>query len=184
MKKLLLPLAIVLSLSLISPATHAKKAKRAAVAQPAGAKLLQQVDTVAPYFNSEKVALAPRLGDGVVEVEATILSPDLLADTSGLQNYMTRLIDTFMSTLKDRIAHYAPALSKRFNPNSDIAFVVNAGAERTPVGIWKGGTWQSWTQPAAPKDAKSKKKSKKEKVEKSEDEGTPGRKGCSCPARR
>lgn len=114
------------------------------------AALLTQVDTVSLYLSSPKVALAPRLNQAhVIEVEMTILDPALVADQTGIKGFVQRIIDTFISVLKERLPIYAPAIAGKFDASKDIIFKVNVGASRAPFGIYRGSAWSLSATPVA-----------------------------------
>lgn len=138
------------------------------------ATLLQQVDTISLYLTSERVVFAPRLTkEGIVEVESTILAPELISNKEDMERYMARLIDTFIRLLKERLPTFAPAIAKGFDSNKDIVFVVNAGAKRKPVGTWKGGGWAGRPTPPEPSESPPPEEGAKKGSYK---------KGCGCPA--
>ena len=107
------------------------------------AALLSQVDAVSLYISNEKISHAPRLNsDNVSEVDTTIIDPALLQNSAGLQKYVSRHIDTFISVLKERLPVYAPNLAKTFNEREDIIFVIKAVPAGQMVAEWGGGTWR------------------------------------------
>ena len=147
------------------------------------AALLSQVDTVSLYLSSERVAIAPRLTKkGIIEVEMTVLDPVLIGNRTRLHNFVSRLIDTFISVLEERLPIYAPAIAKSFDRDRDIVFVINEGATRRPVASWEGGSW-TWEEgemvPLAAGEPRPW-ESDINRVRAME----PARKGCRCPARR
>lgn len=112
--------------------------------------LLSQADTLSLYLSSDRIALAPSLaGGGVIEVEATVLGPDLCADADKLKGYVVRICETFVSVLKDRLPIYTPALAKKFDASKDVVFIVNSGSQRAPVGTLKGCAWEDAVPPVA-----------------------------------
>lgn len=154
------------------------------------AVLLSQVDTVSLYLSSNKLQLAPRLNkDKVVEVETTVLDAGLIADPAKLTKFVTRISDTFVSVLKERLPVYAPALAEKFDLKKDIIFNVNTGAGRSPFGVIKGGTFKLAANVAAVSDDSPPvvpEISAEPAVPSAADgAGTVGKKGCGgCPARR
>lgn len=146
------------------------------------AALLAQVDTISLYLSSDRVVLAPRLTkQGVIEIETTVLAPDLIYDRGRLHDFVSRQIRTFVSVLKERLPVYAPALARSFDPATDIAFIVNASAARNPVARWEGGDWK-WekggTIPVPVPDVILEAYDINEART-----AVSGRKGCRCPAR-
>jgi len=150
------------------------------------AELLTQVDTISLYLSSDRVVFAPRLTkSGAVEVEATVLSPDLIADAGKMQSFISRLVDTFISVLNERLPIFAPMVARTFDSSKDIIFIVNAGAERKPVGVWKGGMWQ--VEQVAGVEGEITASSELNQARAIESESTDkslGRKGCGCPVRK
>ncbi|MBT3181678.1 MAG: hypothetical protein HN337_04120 [Deltaproteobacteria bacterium] len=118
------------------------------------AALLTQVDAVSLYMSSDKVAFAPRLNNAnIIEVETTVLDNNLLANSSAMQGFVTRTIDSFVSVLQERLPIYAPSVASKFRKNGDVKFMINAGGERKPVAMWYAGKWywdKAWTPYAAP----------------------------------
>lgn len=154
------------------------------------AALLTQVDTVSLYLSSSKVALAPRLTQArVIEVEMTVLDPALTADQTGIKGFTQRIIDTFISVLKERLPIYAPALAGKFDANTDLIFKVNVGAQRSPFGTWQGGTWILSSTPVTKPEAKldvappASDLNETRAVE-NETKDLKTSKGCACPALR
>ncbi len=141
------------------------------------AALLTQVDTVSLYLSSDRVALAPRLTkDGVIDVEMTVLAPDLQYDRGRLQAYAQRLIRTFTDVLAERLPVYAPAVAKTFDAKRDVRFEIDAGAGRTPMAVWTGGAW-GWKAGAPVASGTSGELNTARAMD-----AAP--KACNCPARR
>lgn len=152
------------------------------------AELLSQVDTISLYLSSDRIVFAPRLTKaGVIEVETTVLSRDLTANVGRLKNYVERIVDTFVSVLKERLPVYAPAVAKSFDYTKDIVFIVNSGVERRQVGFLRGGVWQDYAtaQVVAAESPPAIVELNDIRAEEA-DAGaeSAGRKGCGCPARR
>lgn len=186
----------------VGSATITESALKKKVVITEEAALLQQVDTVSLYLSSNKIAFAPRLAGGVIEVETTVLAPELIAHRAKAKEFVTRTIGTFISVLKERLPIYAPDIAARFDPAKDIAFHVNSGTSRTPLGAWKGGAWEdavavapkaapaaatpAVVEPAAAGAPPAGKAFAQKSAVKEEEikEVKPGPKGCACPARR
>lgn len=148
------------------------------------AALLQQVDTVSLYLTSPRVSLAPRLKGEVIEVEATVLDPALSAKPAKAKEFVARLIETFISTLAERLPVYAPDIAERFDREKDVRFIVNAGKARAPVGVWEGGGWQPSASAALPAAAEAPATAAAAAPEEEVKESPPpSPKGCGCPAR-
>lgn len=157
------------------------------------AALLTQVDAVALYMTSEKVAYAPRLTpDKVIEVETTVLSKDLLGNSAKLEAFVTRGMKAFVSVLKERLPIYAPSIAGTFDENKDIKFIVNAGGKRIPVATCVGGDWKwdvAWSATPAATSSYAAPTSNYATVQASPSPAAaePEKKGklaCDCPARR
>lgn len=152
------------------------------------AELLSQVDTISLYLSSDRIVFAPRLTKaGVIEVETTVLSRDLTANVGRLKSYVERIVDTFVSVLKERLPVYAPAVAKSFDSEKDIVFIVNAGVERRSVGCLKGGVWQDLVAAQvvtaeSPPAIVELNDIRAEEADAGAESA--GRKGCGCPARR
>lgn len=147
--------------------------------------LLSQVDTISLYLSSDRIALAPRLAaGGLIEVEATVLTPDLCADFSKLKGYVGRICDTFISVLKERLPIYTPGLAKRFDPSKDIVFIVNAGSERTPVGTMKNCILEDANAEGAAVVAAPDSDLNKTRAIEAEESNTHGKVSCGCPVKR
>jgi len=146
------------------------------------AALLSQIDAVSLYMTSSRVVFAPHLtGDNVIEVETTVLAPDLTGDGYRMKNLVTRQIDTFVSVLRERLPVYAPSVAESFDQKNDIRFIVNATSRRIPVATWDGrgwkwdGSWNPQMVPVASRVAGRPTGAAKPKK---------GKLGCNCPARR
>lgn len=147
------------------------------------AALLSQIDTVSLYLSSDKVKFAPRLTkDRIIEIEMTLLSPDIVSDKTRLKSYAERLAGTFVSVLKERLPNFAPAIAGKFNADKDISFVVNRGSERVPLGTLKGGAWIDSSE-APPLGENPLNEARAEEAGQSLEKHK-GQKGCNCPAMR
>lgn len=189
-------LILIVASGQIAGATITKSDLKKKVVVSQEAQLLQQVDTVSLYLSSSRVAFAPRLKEGLIEVETTVLDPALVAKPSKARSFVSRLIDTFIATLGERLPIYAPDVAATFDPKKDIRFIVNAGPARSPIGVWAGGGWSEGAIAAAtppPPAAATAKAStiapaptataaSAEEVEDAPSPKSP--KGCACPARR
>lgn len=150
------------------------------------AALLSQVDAVSLHMTSDRVAYAPRLNsENIIEVETTVLAPDLTGDSGRARAFVTRQIETFIKVLKERLPIYAPSIAKTFDERKDIKFVVNATPKRVPVATWYDGEWMNeggWLPmpapvpvPSYPQMADNPTGIRAEKK---------GKLGCDCPARK
>lgn len=183
---------VVLSTS-VAPAELKETDLKKAVTLTEEAMLLSQVDAVALYMTSEKVAYAPRLtSDKIIEVETTVLSKDLISNSARLEAFVTRGMKAFVSVLKERLPIYAPSIAGTFDENKDIKFIVNAGGKRIPVATCVGGGWKwdvAWssTQVAASSYAAPTSNYAAVQASPSPAAAEPEKKGklaCDCPARR
>jgi hypothetical protein len=175
------------------------------------AALLNQVDTVSLYLTSPKVSYAPRLSpQGIIEVEVTVLDPALIRDRAKLEDFVSRQVRTFTSVLMERLPIYAPAVAAHFNPQTDMTFFVNAGANRQRVATVSGNAWVWWKEgasaavpppaaasaptpmpakasaipPPAPAAGKGKQAPAPVPASKEASAAEGGKKGCGCPVRR
>ena len=154
------------------------------------AALLTQVDAVSLYMSSDRVAFAPRLNSAnVIEVEATVLDRNLLANSGNLQSFVSRTIDSFISVLQERLPIYTPSVASKFRRNSDIKFMINAGGERKPVAMWYAGKWywdKGWTSQAASAAAYAAAPYRSVPTKAVGDVAAQpkGKLGCNCPARK
>lgn len=192
MKKISISLLLAVSVSAFFCLAHAELkssdlGKQVVLTEKSA--LLGQIDTISLYLSSDRIALAPRLTKGgVIEVEATILAPELIKQEAMAKDFAVRIIHTFNSVLKERLPVYAPQVAKAFNSDKDVAFIVNAGVDRRPLGVWKNGGWVGDYVAEKPQIADNKTDAKVNEARAKEAEETknvePGRKGCNCPARR
>lgn len=181
----LLSVSVVVTTAAFAEIRQSDLDKKVVVTEEAA--LLSQADAVSLYLSSDRVAFAPRLTKaGIIEVEVTVLAPDLIANKGKLREFVERLVGTFVSVLKERLPVYAPVVAKRFDSERDIVFVVNSGAARTPVGIFKGGMWQEGIEATSTMATSTATDELIEAraLESKEASGAVGRKGCRCPARR
>ncbi len=163
------------------------------------AALLTQVDAVSLYLASERVSFAPKLSpEDIIDVEVTVLARELRDNRKRLQDFVTRQIRTFISVLEDRLPIYAPSIAKSFNPDTDLAFHINEGPERSPLATYSAGQWR-WVNGAAgvektpsaapaaslppplPSKAQETASAKNSDLN---DAPAPAKKGCNCPALR
>ncbi len=111
----------------------------------AGQLFMNQVDIVSLYLSTDHVIYVPRLTpDRTVRITITFLGMNFGGDEKGLQDFATRHINTFNSTLQERLAYYTPELAKEFKPEEDLEFIIQVGEERKVVGAWTKGAWV-WT---------------------------------------
>jgi hypothetical protein len=144
------------------------------------AALLTQIDAVSLHLSSDKVSHAPRLNEkNVIEVDTTVLDSALLYDREALKQIISRYIETFIATLKERLPVYAPSLAKSFSEREDIVFNVSAGSSREPLAKWSKGKWAwlgDFKAPEVPVYFNT-------STAPMATEGK-GKLGCNCPARR
>lgn len=152
--------------------------------------LLQHANEVSLYLSSGQISFAPRLLGDSIEVETTLLAPELISNPLKSEGFIKRHIDTFISAMDDRFSYYASDVSRDFDVKKDIAFIVNAGSSHEPVGRWLGGNWikdepvkdivsaaNGQAQPITSKgNGREEKKSKEIVVSKN-------KKNCNCSAR-
>lgn len=139
------------------------------------AMLLSQVDTVSLYLTSDRAVFAPRLSNGIVEIDMTVLASDLVSDSAKMKDYSSRIINTFISVLSERLPDFAPMIAKTFSPEKDIVFTISAGADKTPAGSWKSGKLEMGST-----DVKLPESQANNAIEPSPKKG----KNCACPVRR
>lgn len=135
MKKVLCAGWIVLALSFQAEARIRKETLKESETMTAGKLFLNQVDTVCLYLSTERIIYVPKLKNELkLEVTVTFLDE---AD----RDFILRHTKTFQKTLKERLEFYTPQLAKEFDEQKDIAFTVQTGADRRPVGQFDEGTW-------------------------------------------
>lgn len=108
----------------------------------AGQLFLNQVDTVSLYLKTANVVYVPRLTESKkLSVELILLGRLSAGEQDGIKSLAMRHINTFNKTLKERLEFFTPELAKQFDPKSDVAFRIQAGAKKEPVAVWENGSW-------------------------------------------
>ena len=175
---------VVLALALPAHAEIRKSDLRKNVVVTQEAAILQQADTVCLYLSSERASLAPRLRGGVIEVEITVLAPELTSNRAAAVEFASRLARTFLSVFEERLPIYAPDVAASFDAVKDVVFHANLGAARTPLGRLTAGGLAG--APVAPdRTAPLPAEAVGEGIRLSE--APPGNekgKACGCPARK
>lgn len=150
-------------------------------------QLMNQVDIVSLYLTSEKAAWEPQLTyEGRIRVEITVLSRNLINNHNLLEDFISRQIDIFKRELSRRLHSSAPSVASHFNPDGDLVFIINEGANRHAVAEVQNGRWY-WTakRNSAPAKASSSQKTSAVSSE-AEEETSYGtvksRNSCNCPA--
>lgn len=150
-------------------------------------QLMNQVDIVSLYLTSEKAAWEPQLTyDGRIRVEIAVLSQKLVNNHNLLEDFVSRQIAIFKRELSRRLHSSAPSVASRFNPDSDLVFVINEGPNRYTVAEVRNGQWY-WTakRSGAPAKASSSAKTVEDtgEAEETTSYNTVKRQNsCNCPA--
>ena len=105
------------------------------------AALLQQADTVCLYLSSERASLVPRLRGDAIEVEITVLAPELASNRAAAAEFASRLAKTFLSVMEERLPIYAPDVAASFDAGMDVVFHANLGSSRGPLGRLTAEGW-------------------------------------------
>src|SRR3989344_3481780 len=143
LSKAFIGLCVGLLLAQIATAKVSQRDFNSSQSVSAGKLFMSQVDIVSLYLSTDHVVYVPRLTDDLrIRVSMTLLGFSFGNDQAALEEFVTRHISTFNTTLSERLNYYTPAIGRTFSAKEDVEFNVQIGPERKPVGIWPGGLSQ------------------------------------------
>lgn len=105
--------------------------------------LLQQIDTVSLYLQTENIVYVPKYREkDPIQVKIFFLKKEK-GSSGEFRDLALRHVRAFQSGLKERLSIYTPELASSFNGGTDLEFEIFAGTDRKKVAQVTKGEWIS-----------------------------------------
>lgn len=105
--------------------------------------LLQQIDTVSLYLQTENIVYLPQYRESEsIQIKIFFLKKG--GKLSGdFRDFALRHVKAFQTGLKERLNIYTPELAQTFNGDTDLEFEIYAGTNRKLIAQVTKGSWIS-----------------------------------------
>ena len=138
-------LASLLFLTLSDKAYAELTAETLQAAQTLTAKqiLLQQIDTISLYLQTENIVYVPKYREkDPIQIKIFFLKKSG-SPAGDFRDLALRHVGAFQKALKERLAIYTPELAQQFDADSDLEFLIHVGTKRKMVAQVLKGKWVS-----------------------------------------